>query len=101
MVFKTHIFSCTNQRAPGHSSGCCASKGADALRDYMKHRLKELGIAGTRVNKAGCLDRCQHGPCFVIYPEGVWYSPKNKTDIDQIIEQHIIGGTVVKALEIA
>jgi len=33
-----------------------------ALRDYAKSRIKESGLAGpgkVRVNKAGCLDRCE------------------------------------------
>jgi (2Fe-2S) ferredoxin len=98
--FQNHIFCCTNKREPGHSRGCCAEKGADALRDYMKTKIKEAGIKKTRVNNAGCLDRCELGPCIVIYPEGVWYSPKTKEDIDEIIRDHLQGGKVVERLKI-
>jgi len=47
------------------------------MRDYAKQRVKELGLAGEgkqRVNMAGCLDRCEEGPCIVVYPEAVWYT---------------------------
>lgn len=98
MFFEHHIFCCNNKREPGHTRGCCAEKGADGLRDYMKQRAKELGIPSTRVNQAGCLDRCEQGPCVVIYPEGVWYSPKTKEDVDTILREHVMGGKVVNSL---
>ena len=92
--FERHVFVCTNLREPGHRRGCCAEKGAVALRDYMKKRCKELGVAGrvARVNNAGCLDRCELGPNLVIYPEGVWYTFANEADLDEIIRVHLIGG---------
>lgn len=100
MGYRYHVFCCTNRREPGHKRGCCAEKGAEELRDYMKARVKELGITKTRVNAAGCLDRCESGPCMVIYPEGVWYSPKTKADVDTIIAEHLQGGTVVERLKL-
>jgi (2Fe-2S) ferredoxin len=100
MLFKHHIFCCTNKREPGHKRGCCAEKNADDLRAYMKERVKELGIKKTRVNNAGCLDRCELGPVMVIYPEGIWYSPKTKADVDEIIKEHLLGGTPVERLRL-
>jgi (2Fe-2S) ferredoxin len=98
LYYKAHIFCCTNQRPEGHKRGCCASKGSEGLRNYMKRRAKELGIQGVRVNGAGCLDRCEFGPCIVIYPEGVWYSPKNEADIDEILNVHVQNGGRVERL---
>ncbi|NBX03834.1 MAG: (2Fe-2S) ferredoxin domain-containing protein [Alphaproteobacteria bacterium] len=98
MFFQNHIFCCTNRREAGHTRGCCAEKDGEQLRDYMKMRVKELGIAKTRVNNSGCLDRCELGPCIVIYPEGIWYSPKTKADIDEIIELHLQQGKIVERL---
>jgi (2Fe-2S) ferredoxin len=51
----------------------------------MKARAKELGLPNSRVNTAGCLDRCELGPVIVIYPEGVWYGVKNKDEVDEIL----------------
>ena len=98
--FKNHIFCCTNRRDPGHTRGCCAEKDAEALRDYMKARVKELKIPSTRVNNSGCLDRCELGPCMVIYPEGTWYSCKTKQDVDEVISEHLQGGRVVGRLKL-
>ena len=96
--YKTHIFCCTNRRAPGHTRGCCAEKNAESLRGYMKDRAKALGIKGTRVNAAGCLDRCELGPVMVIYPEGVWYTYKTTADIDEILQTHLVDGGRVTRL---
>lgn len=90
--FEAHLFVCCNRRADGHRRGSCAARGAEALRDYMKARAKELGITGVRVNSAGCLDRCELGPCLVIYPEGVWYRVGSPADIDQVLQRHLIDG---------
>jgi (2Fe-2S) ferredoxin len=96
--YKTHIFCCTNTRPAGHPRGCCTEKGSEKLRNYMKARAKELGIADARVNAAGCLDRCELGPTMVIYPEGIWYSYRDTADIDEILEKHVIGGGRVERL---
>ena len=96
--YKTHIFCCTNRRVADHARGCCAEKNAESLRGYMKDRAKALGIKGTRVNNAGCLDRCELGPVMVIYPEGVWYTYKTTADIDEILQTHLIDGKRVARL---
>lgn len=96
--FTHHVFCCTNRRPDGHERGSCAAKDGERLRNYMKDRAKELGIKGTRINSAGCLDRCEHGPTIVIYPEGVWYSAKTKADIDEILQSHLVEGKPVMRL---
>ena len=98
--FQHHIFCCTNKREPGHTRGCCAEKGADSLRDYMKLKVKEARIPSVRVNTAGCLDRCELGPCMVIYPEGIWYACKTKADVDEVISEHLQNGRIVKRLKL-
>lgn len=80
---------CCNRRPEGHKRGSCAARGSEALRDYMKARAKELGLAGVRVNMAGCLDRCEFGPAMVIYPEGIWYKIETISDIDDILQTHL------------
>lgn len=98
--YRTHVFCCTNRRAEGHKDGCCASKGSEDLRNYMKKRAKDMGMADVRINGAGCLGRCDKGPTVVIYPEGIWYSPKNEADCDEILAKHVQNGAVVERLKI-
>lgn len=99
--YNTHVFCCTNQRPDGHTRGCCHSKQATKLRNYMKARVKELGLPETRVNVAGCLDRCELGPVMVVYPEGIWYRYTTTDDIDEIIQSHLIDGQPVTRLQLA
>ncbi|MCE1242205.1 NAD(P)H-dependent oxidoreductase subunit E [Oryzomicrobium sp.] len=99
--FKHHVFFCCNQRGPGET--CCNNHGASDLQTYAKERVAELKLKGpgkVRINKAGCLDRCDAGPVMVVYPEAVWYTYVDKSDIDEIIEEHLIHGRVVERLKV-
>ena len=96
--FRAHVFVCCNRRPDGHRRGSCAARGSEDLRDYMKARAKELGLRDVRVNMAGCLDRCEFGPALVIYPEGIWYSPKTRDDVDEILAAHLVEGGRVPRL---
>jgi (2Fe-2S) ferredoxin len=96
--YARHVFCCTNQRVKGHRRGCCAEKGSVNLRNYLKQRAKEEGLANLRVNTSGCLDRCELGPTMVIYPEGVWYGYSSRSDIDEILETHLKRGERVARL---
>ena len=97
--FQRHIFFCTNERQNGES--CCAQHGALAAFERCKSQVKAAGLSGpgqVRVNKAGCLDRCAAGPVAVVYPEAVWYSYVDASDIDEIVESHLKNGQVVERL---
>lgn len=100
--YERHIFFCENQRDEADRA-CCARHGASDLRDYCKSQVKAKGLSGAgkvRVNKAGCLDRCEEGPCVVVYPEGTWYTYVDKSDIDEIVEEHLVHGRIVERLKI-
>ena len=97
--YQRHIFFCINERDDGRP--CCAARDAQRLQEHAKKRAKELGLAGAgkvRVNKAGCLDRCELGPVAVVYPEGTWYTYVDEQDIDEIVESHLRDGKPVERL---
>ncbi|MFQ5468276.1 MAG: ferredoxin [Kiloniellaceae bacterium] len=97
--YRRHVFCCVNERPDGHARGCCKEKGAVRVRNYMKARAKELGLADVRVNASGCLDRCELGPTVVIYPEGIWYTCRTTEDADEILQIHLVeGGRVGRLL---
>lgn len=98
LFYDVHVFVCCNRRPDGHARGSCAAKGSERLRDYMKARAKELRIPRARINAAGCLDRCELGPCVVIYPEGVWYRVATTDDVDAVLERHVLRGERVTEL---
>ncbi len=100
LYFRSHVFCCTNVRAPGHTKGCCHDRGGLDLRNYMKAKARELKLENVRINASGCLDRCEHGPVLVIYPEGVWYSCKTRTDVDEVLKSHVRDGKEVERLKL-
>ena len=68
-----------------------------------RHRIAELDLRGkgqVRINKAGCLGRCDEGPVLVVYPDNVWYTFIDKNDVDEIISEHLQHGRVVERLKI-
>jgi len=97
--FQKHIFVCINERPTDHPKGCCFHKGSPGVRDKFKEVLKAQGISSVvRANNSGCLDACEHGISAVVYPEGIWYGGITVNDVDEIVREHIIGGTIVKRL---
>lgn len=97
--YKRQIFFCLNQRVNGENS--CGDHGAKEGFDHCKARIKAAdaaGPGGVRVNKAGCLDRCAGGPVAVVYPEAVWYTFVDVSDVDEIVDRHLLGGEVVERL---
>jgi (2Fe-2S) ferredoxin len=73
------------------------------MQKHAKSRIKELDLNGKgkiRINKSGCLDRCQEGPCVVVYPDGIWYTYVDVHDIDEIIDRHLVKGEIVERLRI-
>jgi (2Fe-2S) ferredoxin len=101
-AYTHHVFVCGNTREPGHRRGCCDPSGRQELRDALKKELKRAGFLHglVRVNHAGCLDQCEHGPTVVIYPQGIWYGRVSLDDVPRIVRKTILGGEVLADLAI-
>lgn len=99
--FKHHVFICTNQRDAGEQ--CCNASGGSDLFAYAKDKIGGMKLNGpgaVRINKAGCLGRCDQGPVVVVYPEETWYTCIDNEDLDEIIEEHLVNGRPVERLKI-
>ena len=84
--YKVHVFVCENERPEDHHRGSCARRGGPQIRRWFKEAMQREGLVqDTRVNKSGCLAHCESGPIVVIYPQGIWYRPKTKEDVDEIV----------------
>lgn len=99
--FYKHVFVCTNERKSDDPRGSCSARGAADLAECFKAKLHERGLKrSVRANKAGCLDQCAQGPVVVVYPDAVWYGGLKPSDVETIIDEHILGGRPVERLRI-
>lgn len=88
-----HLFVCTSE------SACALDGPAAEIRARLKAKVRETGLKhDLRVNQAGCLGQCGHGPMMVVYPEGVWYGHLSLEDADRIWDEHVMGGRPVEDL---
>ena len=91
--YETHVFVCT--------TGDDCPKDGD-VEGIVKQLRAEVLKAGRqqdiRINKSGCFSQCGHGPMIVVYPENVWYSGVKPSDLQEIVQSHILGGKPVERL---
>ena len=91
--YHCHVFVCT-------SGDTCPQQGD--VEKYVKILRTAAAQAGkhaeVRINKAGCFSQCGHGPMIVVYPDNVWYGGVQESDLQEILDSHILGGRPVKRL---
>ncbi len=98
--YQIHMFMCVNHRDNARS---CAGSNSVVLHEYLKKKAREVGLdplRTLRVNKSGCMGRCEHGPTAVVYPQGVWYHYETREDLDEILHEHLLAGRIVKRLRL-
>lgn len=99
LKYDKHIFICTNQRPAGAARKSCGEAHGLEIVDAFKKKLKEKNLPiKVRAQKSGCLDICDYGQTIVVYPEGVFYVGVEISDVDEIIEEHIINDRPVNRL---
>jgi len=100
-----YIFKCQQSAPPGMPKPSCVSQNNPESAELFQHLAQSLmmkGIIGTvSPIQTGCLNRCQQGPVMLVEPGHTMYVGLTKEKIDRIIDEHIIGGNVVKEYVIA
>ena len=91
-ALRMHVFVCINEREHDHPRGSCGSKESLVILGKLKSKARESGLNDVRVNKSGCLNRCESGPTCVVYPEGTWYSlPDDEEGLSSILKHLAVG----------
>ncbi len=95
--FRLHVYAC-QQEKPGNAP-CCSARGSAAVLDALRKELGAKKLADTvQVTTCGSLGMCERGPNMVVYPEGVWYSGVQVSDVPELVREHFKKGKVVERL---
>jgi (2Fe-2S) ferredoxin len=88
--YRYHIFVCTSGKT-------CPLSNSEKVHKTLKKAVSEAGLkAVVRVNHAGCMNQCGHGPMVVVYPEDTWYCGVDEEGARAIVNQHLLHGNVVE-----
>ncbi|HLG02635.1 MAG TPA: (2Fe-2S) ferredoxin domain-containing protein [Bacteroidia bacterium] len=100
-IYHKHIFICINQRPQDSTRRSCGEAHGLEIISAFKENLKKRNLPiRVRAQRAGCLDICDFGQTVAVYPEGVFYVGVELSDVEEIIEEHIINGRAVERLRL-
>ena len=90
-TFRSHILVCGGTG--------CTSSGAVKIQEEFEKQLKARGLEDeVKVVPTGCFGLCALGPIIIVYPEGAFYRMVQVEDVEEIVEEHILKGRIVKRL---
>ncbi|MDD2494399.1 MAG: NADH-quinone oxidoreductase subunit NuoF [Tissierellia bacterium] len=88
-IFRSHVLICGG-------TGCTSSK-SDLIKKRFEEKIKEVNLENeVQVVGTGCFGLCAVGPIVIVYPEGSFYSEMNVDKVDEIVEEHLLKGRIVK-----
>ena len=97
-----HVFVCTGK-------SCSANDSAEVMGAFERE-LKARGLQYGKISKGcspegtvvltecGSVGFCAIGAAVMVYPDGVWYAQVRAKDVPEIVEAHLINGSVVERL---
>ncbi len=77
----------------------CTSSDAELIIDTFREEAKKHGIENeVKVVRTGCFGLCELGPIVIVNPDGAFYCRLEVANIPKIVEEHLVGGNIVKEL---
>ena len=100
---KDAIADSENARIKMHVLCCggtgCKSSASDEIVANFNSLLKEKGLQDeVMVIKTGCFGFCEKGPIVKMIPDNTFYTQVKPSDVERIVEEHIIQACKVKDL---
>ncbi len=96
--FRYHVYLCTQEK-PDPKAPSCTNRGSKEVLEALRAELGKAGLADEiQVTTSGSLGLCERGPNMVVYPEGVWYSGVQKSDVPEIVREHFMNNHPVQRL---
>ena len=93
--YRHHVLCCTWDRKPGH----CGHHGGHEVLAAFKERVATDDLSSIMVTRLGCSSQHHEGaPVVVVQPDGIWYTNVKPSDVDKIIDDHLLGGRPVERL---
>lgn len=90
-----HVFVCTT--VGRHH---CGGMGSERILLRLRDQLERRGLTHVRTTRMGCNQQHHQGPILIVYPDGVWYGNLRVEDVDELIDEHLVGGRPVEHLRI-
>ncbi|WP_427340932.1 NAD(P)H-dependent oxidoreductase subunit E, partial [Caloranaerobacter sp. DY30410] len=90
-IYRAHVLICGGTG--------CTSSSSDKIQNEFELKIKEKGLdKEIKVVRTGCFGLCEAGPIVIVYPEGAFYSHVKVEDVEEIVEEHLLKGRIVKRL---
>jgi (2Fe-2S) ferredoxin len=96
--FRYHVYLCTQEK-PDPKAPSCTNRGSKEVLEALRAELGKSGLGDeVQVTTSGSLGLCGRGPNMVVYPDGIWYSGVQKTDVPEIVREHFRNNRPVERL---
>src|SRR6266849_3097919 len=97
-----HVFVCTGKS--------CSAVGSAEVREAFERELKARGLLFGKeakgknpkgsivLTECASVGFCAIGAAVMVYPDGKWYAQVRPADVPEIIQEHLMGGRIVRRL---
>ncbi len=89
--FRAHVLVCGG-------TGCTSSQSPKIKQEFEAQLAKNKLDKEVKMVTTGCFGLCAEGPIVVVYPEGAMYTMVRVEDVQEIVEEHLKKGRIVKRL---